>query len=47
MEWYSWIHFTNNKIEKVHDFEKYKWQKPHQYNQTGTSKAYNPIKKKR
>ena len=46
MEWYSWIHFTNNKIEKVHDFEKYKWQKPHQYNQTGTSKAYNPIKKK-
>ena len=45
-EWYSWIHFTNNKIEKVHKFEKYKWQKPHQHNQTGTSKAYSPIKKK-
>tara|TARA_B100000945_G_C20416754_1_gene615567 strand:- start:2545 stop:2907 length:363 start_codon:yes stop_codon:yes gene_type:complete len=46
VEWYSWIHFTNNKIEKIHKFEKYKWQKSHKYNQTGTNKAYNPLKKK-
>ena len=45
-EWYSWIHFTNNKIENVHEFKKYDWQKPHQFNQTGTDKAYTPLKKK-
>ena len=41
-EWFSWIHFINNKIEKKHDLEKYDWQKPHQSNQTGTDKAYHP-----
>ena len=44
IEWYSWIHFTNNKIEKKHILEKYKWQKPHQSNQTGTENAYHPNK---
>ena len=43
-EWYSWIHFTNNRIEKKHDLKKYDWQKPHQSNQTGTEKAYHPNK---
>jgi NADH:ubiquinone oxidoreductase subunit len=43
-EWYSWIHFTNNKIENKHDLEKYDWQKPHQSNQTGTKNAYYPNK---
>ena len=28
VEWYSWIHFTPNKIEKKHELEKYDWQKP-------------------
>ena len=41
-EWYSWIHFTKNKIENNHDLKKYHWQKPHQPNQTGTEKAYHP-----
>ena len=41
-EWYSWIHFTNNKIENNHNLEKYDWQKPHQSNQTGTENAYHP-----
>jgi NADH:ubiquinone oxidoreductase subunit len=41
-EWYSWIHFTNNRIENNHDLEKYNWQKPHQSNQTGTNNAYHP-----
>ncbi len=46
VEWYSWMHFTSNKIEKKHDLEKYDWQKPHQSNLTGTDKAYYPNKKK-
>ena len=36
VEWFSWIHFTPNKIEKKHDLEKYEWQKPHEPNLTGT-----------
>ena len=43
-EWYSWIHYTNNRIENKHDLKKYDWQKPHQSNQTGTEKAYHPNK---
>ena len=46
VEWYSWMHFTHNKIEKTHDFKKYEWQKPHQPNLTGTEKAYYPYKEK-
>ena len=42
IEWYSWIHFTNNRIENSHDLKKYDWQKPHQPNQTGTENAYHP-----
>ena len=41
-EWYSWIHHTNNKIENLHDLKKFKWQKNHLPNQTGTTNAYNP-----
>ena len=44
VEWYSWIHHTKNKIENHHNFEKHDWQKPHQFNQTGTDKAYHPNK---
>ena len=43
-EWYSWIHFTPNKIENIHELKKYKWQKPHQPNKTGTSESYHPNK---
>jgi NADH:ubiquinone oxidoreductase subunit len=43
-EWYSWMHFTNNKIEKNHNLEKYDWQKPHLANQTGTENSYHPNK---
>ena len=46
VEWYSWIHFTANKIEKTHDLKKYDWQKPHQPNLTGTDSAYYPYKNK-
>ena len=43
-EWYSWIHFTNNKIENNHNLKKHDWQKPHLSNQTGTENAYYPNK---
>ena len=46
VEWFSWIHFTSNKIEKNHDLKKYEWQKPHQHNLTGTESAYYPNKNK-
>ena len=44
-DWYSWIHFTKNKIEFKTNIKKYNWQKPHSENKTGTSKAYHPNKK--
>ena len=46
VEWYSWMHFTPNKIEKDHNLKKYDWQKPHQSNLTGTEEAYYPNKNK-
>ena len=46
VEWYSWIHFTPNKIEKNHDLKKYSWQKPHKPNLTGTKDSYYPNKNK-
>ena len=46
VEWYSWIHFTPNKVEKDHNLKKYDWQKPHQSNLTGTEEAYYPNKNK-
>tara|TARA_B100000900_G_scaffold329294_1_gene289716 strand:- start:700 stop:1059 length:360 start_codon:yes stop_codon:yes gene_type:complete len=46
VEWYSWMHFTKNKIEKNHDLKKYDWQKSHQPNLTGTDSAYYPNKNK-
>ena len=46
VEWYSWMHFTKNRIEKNHELEKYEWQKPHKPNLTGTESAYYPNKKK-
>ena len=41
-DWYSWMHYTKNKIENIHQLKKYNWQKPHKQNLTGTIKAYNP-----
>ena len=45
-EWYSWIHFMNNKIENLHSLNKFDWQKPHKSNLTGSDEAYNPKKNK-
>ena len=43
-EWYSWMHFTKNKIENIHELNKFNWQKPHLPNQTGTRNSYHPNK---
>ena len=45
-DWYSWMHYTKNKIENLHDLKKYEWQKPHKPNLTGTKEAYYPNKYK-
>ena len=45
-EWYSWMHSTSNKIENLHKFKKYQWQKEHLPNQTGTENSYHPKKNK-
>ena len=45
IEWYSWMHFTKNKIENTHELKRYEWQKPHLSNQTGTENSYHPNKK--
>ena len=43
-EWYSWMHFTPNKIENTNELKKFDWQKPHKSNQTGTDNSYHPNK---
>ena len=43
-EWYSWMHYMNNKIENNHELKKYDWQKEHLPNQTGTKNSYHPKK---
>ena len=44
VEWYSWMHFTPNRIEKNHDLKKYDWQREHLPNQTGSENSYHPKK---
>ncbi len=41
-EWYSWMHYTHNKIENLHKLKKYDWQKDHLPNQTGSENSYHP-----
>ena len=43
-EWYSWMHFTKNKLELNKFIKKYNWQKPHSPNKTGTIESYHPNK---
>ena len=46
-DWYLWIHHTTDKIPGETDLKKYKWQKKHLDNQTGTENSYSPIKIKK
>ena len=47
VEWYSWMHYTRNRLEKNQELKKFDWQKPHQHNLTGTDSAYYPNKNKK
>ena len=40
-DWYLWIHHTINNIPNENKLKKYKWQKPHSENMTGTKKVSN------
>ena len=40
-EWHLWIHSLTLKIPS-NNINKFSWQKPHEENLTGTSKAYKP-----
>ena len=42
-EWYLWIHHTIDKIPDANE-KKYKWQKKHLENQTGSNNSYKPVK---
>ena len=40
-DWHSWIHFLKN-TKPSKDSNKFKWQKKHEENLTGTPRAYKP-----
>ena len=40
-EWHSWIHFLSKNIPSE-NINRFKWQKKHEENLTGTIKAYKP-----
>ena len=40
-EWHLWIHFLNKKKPRD-DINKFKWQKKHEQNLTGTARAHKP-----
>tara|TARA_Y100000591_G_scaffold144849_1_gene124454 strand:+ start:186 stop:542 length:357 start_codon:yes stop_codon:yes gene_type:complete len=42
-DWFLWIHHTVNEIP-VKSLKKFKWQKSHKQNLSGSSKAYKPNK---
>ena len=45
-DWYLWMHHTIDKVPD-NDEKKYKWQKKHLENKTGTKDSYKPIKIKK
>ena len=42
-EWYLWMHHTIDKIPDNYE-KKFKWQKDHSENKTGTSESFKPAK---
>ena len=43
-EWFLWIHHTTDRVPDIKDIKKYKWQKKHLENQTGTDNSFKPVK---
>ena len=42
-DWYLWMHHTIDKIPSEKLEKKYKWQKKHAENKTGTEEKYKPV----
>ena len=45
-DWFLWMQHTIDKIPRESE-KKYKWQKKHKENKTGSNEAYKPIKIKK
>ena len=43
-DWYLWMHHTIDKIPDITKETKFKWQKKHQENQTGSKNSYRSVK---
>ena len=43
-DWYLWMHHTIDKFPNENLEKKYKWQKKHLENKTGTNEKYEPVK---
>ena len=43
-DWYLWMHHTIDKFPNENLEKKYKWQKKHSENKTGTNEKYEPVK---
>ena len=46
-DWFLWMHHTTDKIPVDKDVKKYKWQKKHLENQTGSMNSFKPVKIKK
>ena len=46
-DWYLWMHHTIDKFPNDNKERKYKWQKKHLENKTGTDEKHKPIKIKK
>ena len=46
-DWYLWIHHTINKVPNDDSLKKYKWQKNHSENKTGSPESHKPTKIKK
>jgi len=45
-DWFLWMHHTIDKIPSKNE-KKFRWQKKHKENKTGSNEAYKPIKIKK
>jgi NADH:ubiquinone oxidoreductase subunit len=41
-EWHGWMHHTTDVVPTAEDHNPQPWQKPHEANPTGTSRAHRP-----
>jgi NADH:ubiquinone oxidoreductase subunit len=41
-EWHGWLHHQTDEVPNDNESFRREWQKPHQQNMTGSTKAYRP-----